>query len=221
MSTPTTPSVPEPRRRRKAAGPQIPWLVMDASRQDIFCQHCGESHPLAGIYPIKLSTFSALLDGLGRQHADCPCPPGGPLKRTPPVLSKDGTPEERAIRWLRESFDCGISSKTMLRCLDRCAFLRAGLDFDLDHAGVPQDPDDFGRCSRLLALIPEFRPRLAEVAVALPQWSALVEVWDELEALYKEEAPTGKAARLYLRIQELVEEGQRRAGWLGREGRLP
>ena len=50
---------------------------------------------------------------------------------------------------------------------------------------VPHDPADFGRCRRLLALFPEWRARLGEVATAHPdtKWPALVARWTELEAL--------------------------------------
>ena len=36
--------------------------------------------------------------------------------------------------------------------------------------GVPLDVDDFERCVRLLTLVPEFRPRLNEVAKVYPKW---------------------------------------------------
>ena len=69
----------------------------------------------------------------------------------------------------------------------------------------PGDPDDFGRCHRLLVLIPEWRERLREVAAAYPRWRGLVENWDELTSLYLEELPTRHAPRCYKRMQELRE----------------
>lgn len=83
------------------------------------------------------------------------------------------------------------------------------------HASEPSDPDDFGRCYRLLALMPEWRPRLSKVAARYPLWSALVAHWDELTALYEEEIPNhrGKAPKLYARMRELIDDGRRAAGW--------
>jgi hypothetical protein len=69
---------------------------------------------------------------------------------------------------------------------------------------VPLDPDDFGRCHRLLALIPNGVERMSEVAAAYPEWAGLVGAWAELAALYEEELPSGRAPRLYRRIKELT-----------------
>lgn len=73
----------------------------------------------------------------------------------------------------------------------------------------PYDPSDFGRCHRLLQRFPEWHGRIAEMEQHGPEWRALVEVWDELEALYKEEAPSGNAPRLYKRMHELIRLGGR------------
>jgi len=51
-------------------------------------------------------------------------------------------------------------------------------------SGTPLDVDDFGRCVRLVVLIPAFRPRLQEVADKYPQWQPLIDHWEELERLY-------------------------------------
>jgi hypothetical protein len=71
--------------------------------------------------------------------------------------------------------------------------------------GRPYDPDDFGRCYRLLALAPEWRARIAEMAAYGDEWAALSAAWDELTALYEAEAPshTGTAPKLYFRMREL------------------
>lgn len=49
---------------------------------------------------------------------------------------------------------------------------------------TPADSGDFGRCHRLLEQVPEWRPRLGEVAARYPAWAPLVACWDELTALY-------------------------------------
>src|SRR6516164_3966881 len=56
----------------------------------------------------------------------------------------------RAVRWL-EGVDTGISSETIWRTLT------GETPSDTD---VPCDPSDFGRCYRLLKIMPEWRPRL-------------------------------------------------------------
>lgn len=51
------------------------------------------------------------------------------------------------------------------------------------YESPPLDPDDFGRCHRLLRLIPEWRARIGEMKAA-PGWKRMVGVWDTLEVLY-------------------------------------
>lgn len=55
---------------------------------------------------------------------------------------------------------------------------------ELGRGAVPQDADDFGRCSRLLKLFPEWKERLAHVSIGYPntKWPAIIARWDELEA---------------------------------------
>jgi hypothetical protein len=70
---------------------------------------------------------------------------------------------------------------------------------------VPCDPDDFGRCYRLLRLFPTWRARLGEVSAKYPRWKPMVDAWDELTALYEEEIPKhyGPAHKLYARMLQL------------------
>ncbi len=104
--------------------------------------------------------------------------------------------EKRKAEWWR-SGDTGISSETIIA-------LFSGTE--RDRPDTPSDPSDFGRCHRLLKRIPEFRLRLGEVAAKYPKWKPLVDNWDELTALYKEELDNGKgsAPKLYKRMQELL-----------------
>jgi hypothetical protein len=100
-------------------------------------------------------------------------------------------------RWL--STDSGVSSKTI------ASVLVPALRFCVDESGacIPWDPDDFGRCYRLLKLIPDGAERMGEVAAKYPEWKALVANWPELTRLYEEERPSGRLPRLYKRMQEL------------------
>lgn len=69
------------------------------------------------------------------------------------------------------------------------------------HADIPYDPDDFGRCYRLLKVMPSWRARLGEVADRYPKWRPFVDAWDELTALYEEELASGYLPRLYNRME--------------------
>ena len=66
------------------------------------------------------------------------------------------------------------------------------------------DPDDFGRCHRLLERCPSFRARLGEVAEKFSAWRGLVAAWPELTALYLAELPRGRAPRLAARMAEIA-----------------
>ena len=68
---------------------------------------------------------------------------------------------------------------------------------------IPADPSDFGRCFRLLELIPEWRKRLPRVSDIYPEWDGLVQHWPELEALWLEECNNDRAPKLYRRMIEL------------------
>jgi len=51
----------------------------------------------------------------------------------------------------------------------------------------PHDPSDLNRCLLLLDLVPEWRPRLGEMADVSPAWAALVGEWDNLEGMFLDE----------------------------------
>jgi hypothetical protein len=115
----------------------------------------------------------------------------GPYERDEP------SPEDL---WLAGG-DTGISSKTIWSVMTGRAF-----DDARWHPSIPHDPSDFGRCHRLLEQFPTWRERLGEVAAQHRSWTKLVEAWDELTALYVEEFPSGRAPKLYARMQELKAE---------------
>lgn len=75
---------------------------------------------------------------------------------------------------------------------------------------APYDPDDFRRCYILLNRVPEWRPRIVEMARYNREWAGLSAVWEELTALYEAKAgadpehpPRGTMmSELYDRIRE-------------------
>jgi hypothetical protein len=115
----------------------------------------------------------------------------------------NGDPE---LTWLKGT-DTGISSVTIFSVLS----LKHGAHVSsrLSSPGIPHDPDDFGRCHRLLLLFPDWRQRLPEVSAQYPQWAGFIEKWDILEDLWKKESSTGKCPLLYTEIKRLEEERKR------------
>lgn len=100
--------------------------------------------------------------------------------------------------WINNG-DTGVSSATIWAVLLRRPNPYCTSD-------VPHDPGDFGRCYRLLAVMPEWRERLPEVARVFPGWAPLVDRWDELTSLWEEESPSGNAPKLYALMRELLQE---------------
>lgn len=113
-----------------------------------------------------------------------------------------GSLERRLAEWFA-SGDTGISSEAICKKLfdfgDRRDYNKwAG------SGNFPHDPSDLGRCIRLMEKVPEARERLSEMRTVSPTWAALVDRWEELEALYREEAPAGRAPKCYLLMQEII-----------------
>lgn len=117
--------------------------------------------------------------------------------------------------------DTGTSSKAI------CAVLTGSTTPNGYDNDVPNDPDDFGRCYRLLGLFPEWLARLDEVATALPNWTPIIENWASLSALYVDcSEPDGRytlasykrnsaaSKELFDRLQKLRCEGMRLTGWI-------
>lgn len=118
------------------------------------------------------------------------------------------TPQGDPVAWLTGG-DTGISSKTIW-------FVMMGRENTEPYwyPSPPKDPSDFGRCHRLLTVMPSWRARLPEVAAKHPEWSGLVEHWDELTTLYEDELVNGKknkrgermATKTYNRMKQLLGE---------------
>ena len=110
--------------------------------------------------------------------------------------------DKRVIEWLLGG-DTGISSKTIVGVMTGCA---------CNWTDIPYDPSDFGRCYRLLKLIPEWRGRMREMGERYPKWGPMAEAWEELTALYEEELQRadGRAPKLYERMRTLEKEGWKR-----------
>lgn len=104
-----------------------------------------------------------------------------------------GDLEKRARDWISGG-DTGLSSETLWN------FFIGNRGF---RSTTPLDPDDFGRCYRLLKKFPEWKERLGEVAIALPEWKALINVWPEMEQIYERDLSSGRSPELYQLMQKL------------------
>lgn len=141
--------------------------------------HCGacEHEWIAFYTPLKLDENGMRL----MKSASKACPmcakPKVMMGRSPAAIAEEGkhidtsAPEmERALNWVSGN-DTGLSSETIWRVM---------MGREVGRVSYPHDPDDFGRCARLLRLIPEWRPRLKLMAGASVVWAALVDRWDEI-----------------------------------------
>src|SRR5688572_12746693 len=100
------------------------------------------------------------------------------------------------INWL-SGRDTGISSMAIVTVMEGGT---------VHEYTFPHDPADLGRCIRLLDIAPEYRENLDAMKQVGPHWSSLVDHWSELESLYYEELPTGRAPKCYARMRELIEQ---------------
>lgn len=160
------------------------------------CMHCGYVQPLN--MPVEIGYLADLTKLFVKHHRGCKAPLqprcwacmelGHDLEQH--VALKVHHPEQ----W-PDCGDTGLSSMAIWQHM-------MGRPVQVE---VPHDPDDFGRCYRLLAKFPAWRARIEEMA-CYPAWAPLVEVWAELETLYRVERPKGTAPTLYRRMKKLLGE---------------
>lgn len=143
--------------------------------------------------PSSLSVMAAIGKAFSVEHRHCKPSERGAMR----FRYSD------ALGWAH-SWDTGASSMFLYRFMMGLAELagRRVLENDGWHGDIPipHDPSDFGRCYRLLKVAPEWRARMSEMT-RVPAWRPFVERWDELEALYEEESPSGRCPKLYEALQ--------------------
>jgi hypothetical protein len=160
----------------------------------LLCEHCGARQELTLPQPVE--SAAALMIAWGKAHQKCRPIPGVSAFRQAESLD----------RW-PVSDDTGLSSRAIYE------HMRYGGARKADH---PWDPSDFGRCYRLLALAPDWRARIGEMATYGKVWARLAAAWDELTALYEAEVDTsalphrakaknGMAPRLYERMKDVID----------------
>jgi len=103
---------------------------------------------------------------------------GCPLGYDTSMPGAESTVHDRAVAWIRDG-RVGLSSRAIH---DHMLGLKAK-----EGWSHPWDPDDLNRCLLLLDLIPEWKPRMPEMAQRSKAWAGLVERWDEIVATFLEE----------------------------------
>lgn len=112
---------------------------------------------------------------------------------------------ESAMQWLA-SGERGLSSNAIFTKMTGINTAK----HPRDAGFYPLDPNDLTRCVKLLEAVPEFRPRINEMAEVSPEWAALVGRWDELVQTLDKEVPGwregahGSAPRTYALMKELT-----------------
>lgn len=167
---------------------KTPWVVAGGKIGEFgHCERCGEGLSIPD--PQRLEAATAAMGAFVKCHAHCK---PGDYKEP-----KAATPQA----WLKGR-DTGISSCTIYAVMTNTPTPMSCYD-------VPHDPDDFGRCYRLLKLFPDWKARLPEVAQQFPIWAPLVREWDTLTAMYEAElASKDPAHPTYYFIQKLIKEGR-------------
>jgi len=179
------------------------WVIVNANHGGrLDCLRCGEHHLPS--FPISISLIVALGAQFAKDHAGCKEKPEGlhcvycnavghrPMEC--PTLEA-ATPGE----WVRGRGTCP-SSRTIFHVIER--------DSSAGPGSTPRYHGDFTRCRRLLRLFGwrKLLPKVVEAYRGTPTgatWERLVAHWDELEALWGEEAASGAFPKLGARLKEL------------------
>lgn len=86
--------------------------------------------------------------------------------------------ELRARRWIADG-RVGLSSKAIWSHM---------MGVPGQDMSYPRDPDDLNRCLLLLHLIPEWQPRMLEMAVYGKEWEGLAKGWNKISEAFLSEA---------------------------------
>lgn len=111
----------------------------------------------------------------------------------------DGSYDERVSKWARNG-EFGNSSKAIWGRLS---------GFGAISSAHPQDLGDLRRCLLLLERVPEWKGRIGEMAAASDVWGRLAPRWEEIHAIFVEEAGTNldsvAAPRTGALLKEIVD----------------
>lgn len=155
-----------------------------------FCKNCGQAYRIA--LPAPIDIVVAIINAFIKHHKNCE------KTWTEPVADMNDPMTDRVVFWLKNGFR-GISSETILAQFTDRTPLNGIETHSRDRWRHPLDPSDFGRCHKLLEIVPEFRKELSVMKAVSPEWSRLVDAWDELTQLYLSNDPSMSA-----RMDELI-----------------
>lgn len=163
------------------------------SKDRFVCLHCEGSIRLG--FPIAVSDYVAQGKAFSATHRRCKKPRRGPVCHFCLRNGHDhmACPAVESFADWGECEDTGMSSEAVWKAT-------LGLFSDKSY---PFDPSDFGRCYRLIQRFPEAMGGVRALADRCGVWRHLAARWDDLVALYEEEAPSGKAPKLYALMQAL------------------
>lgn len=116
--------------------------------------------------------------------------------------------QDAVLDWLNTG-EVGISSKCM------AMWLAFGKRVASTFGAHPHDPDDMDRCLKLLHRVPALRERLSKMAEVSKTWAALVERWEEIEAMQMEEIGLGwekarSAPKTYALMKAVIDGAKKR-----------
>lgn len=112
-----------------------------------------------------------------------------------------------AVTWITGK-DTGLSSKAIW------THMVGSTEWSWGWPHYPHDPDDLGRCLRLLELVPLWKLRIGEMARHNRQWAALVARWAELTSAMADEVgidwSKGRSApKTYALMRSILDEADR------------
>lgn len=146
-----------------------------------------------GVRIDQMALISAISNALTKQHKKLTVNPrqyNAVIAAANLVVEAFAKPDVKAtpgmglMAWL-ESDDVGVSSRYMAHVL---AMKGCAPEF-----GYPHDPDDLGRCIRLVQAVPEIRRKIKLMAEHGKQWAAVAANWDRWEAMYEDPNDDGTA----------------------------
>lgn len=151
---------------------------------NLFCSHCGREQKVP--YPIEIPVFTAMGAAFSKSHANC-------VKTwSEPLVDQSLSVRQKAEFWWNHG-EHGSSSECMYQVLSG----KQG------SGSYPHDPSDFKRCHGLLEMVPEWRGELDKMRTVSPVWNNLVDNWDKLTEMLKEQMATGKANGMYELMKSL------------------
>lgn len=145
----------------------------------------GDAPKAGGIDINQIELISAISDELIRQVPGLTAEPrlfNSVIAAANSIVAEFAKPIVKAsqgmglMAWLA-SDDVGRSSKFM-------AWVLSGHLFPKPEFGYPHDPDDLGRCIRLVRAVPELAERVQVMSEHGKEWAAVAENWDRWVELY-------------------------------------